>query len=264
MAWKPQIEQWRAAAIQEARDIPPDLILAIIDHESGGIAGSIGQAPIATPGEVLRRDGGAQHVDRALGLMQCIPAAIKGYNDSYGKSAPIFYEDMIGRDFESGRKQIRVGAALFAVFVQALHKYDPLAYPGKSPGSASTEQLLQTLVCYAIGPGNLFKKLDLLKAAGAPLTWQALYERFPTWGQDATTGKWNNRPLYASAVEWRAYETNRSDNRPATSPATSPAGAPPVASSALDTLKGNTWLLGILALVLAYVARRYMGKGETA
>lgn len=264
MPWPPQIEQWRAAAIQVGRDIPPDLLLAIIDHESDGIAGQIGQGKIAGPGDVPLRAGGAQYVDRALGLMQCIPAAIKGYNDSYGKAAPVFYEDMIGRDFESGKKQIAVGAALYAVFVQALHKYDPVTFPGRSPSSASTEQLLQALIAYGVGPAPLFKKLDELRAAGRPLTWQSLYSTFPDWGRDSETGKWINRPLYASARKWSAYEKNRRDNVPAVGPATMPAGGAPAGApgGALEALKNNTWLIGVLALVLAYLARNYLKQGE--
>ena len=110
--WSNKIESLRDFVVCECRDIPPDLVLAIIRHESGGIIGVRGKGKIRSPGILRDVNGNAHKIDVALGLMQCIPAVINGYNSGAPAAETATLEDMTGNDDRAARLQIRIGCNL--------------------------------------------------------------------------------------------------------------------------------------------------------
>lgn len=199
MIWPPHIERWRKYAIWECRDIPPDLILAIIKYESNGVPGRPSETTTKRH-DIPLAAGGFINYNHALGLMQIIPGTIASYNKAHPND-PVFYEDMSGKDERAARLQIRVGCAVFANGVRKLYKYDPRVFIGDTPGRATPDQLLLALTIYAHGWGNLRPKLNALRARGIPLSFANVERHFPNWGQNKE-GKWINRPLYYAKTVW--------------------------------------------------------------
>jgi hypothetical protein len=255
MAWPPQIEQWRKFAIWEGKDIPADLILAIIQHESRGTCGRISTGTTRTKADLEKSDGSiVPGYNHALGLMQVIPANIARWNEKASPQNKAYFDDMTGADQRAARLQIRLGAWIFASNVRLLHDYDPLLFPGVSPGSATPEQLRLALVSYAIGfgkdspPGGrgLKPKLDELKARGLPLTIESLKEVFPNWGYSAKKEMWINRPLHYASIVWDRMGKHGSPQKPGLSEPSNPRALPdiPTIEQAAKKIKNNwPWLL---------------------
>lgn len=202
MIWPPRIERFRQIVLWESNGLPPDLILAIIKQESGGIigrkAGSTCKAwSIPTLG------GGSITYNRALGLMQVVPRTIAGYNRRH-PDAPVYYEQMSGTTLTDARIQIRAGCDVLAKEIRNLHAYDSAAFPGTVPSNTDTNQLLCAILGYRMGFGSLTRKLDKLKERGLALTYQNLNREFPNWGLNQETGKWINRPLHYTKTIWTA------------------------------------------------------------
>jgi len=267
MAWPPQIEQWRKYAIWEGKDIPADLILAIIQHESGGVAGRLSQATTKAA-DIERSDGSTITMNHAMGLTQCIPSVVAGYNEQFPQKA--FYEDMTGADQRAARLQIRLGAWVLASNVRLLHDYDPLLFPGSTPGAATPEQMRLALVAYAIGfgknspPGGrgLKPKLDELKARGLPLTIESLKDVFPNWGYSAKKEMWINRPLHYASVVWDRMLKHGSPQKPGLSEPSNPLALPdiPTIEQAAKKIKSNwPWLL-IAAAAFFFLSKKTPAK----
>ena len=199
MPWPHQIERWRQFVQWECKDVSPDLVLAIIKHESGGIPGLVAGAS-CKPHALPLAGGGSITFNHALGLMQVIPGTIASYNASH-PSDIVYYEDMKGQDERSARLQIRVGCAVYAKGVNNLYHYDSQEFPAASPGTASPNQLILALVAYRMGSGAVRNKLNKLRAMGKPLTFEALAATFPNWGQNQQ-GQWINRPIYYTQTVW--------------------------------------------------------------
>jgi len=233
MSWKKQVEQWRLFAIWEGQGIPPDLVLAIVNHESAGIAG-LAASIKCKPGPLPKYDGSTITANRALGLMQCIPDTIAGYNQA-NPAQIAYYEDMTGTSERAARLQIRVGGWAFNHAVSALHSYDAALFPATHAGNADNNHLTLALVAYAIGSGALKSKLDKLKEYNAPLNLASLRQHFPNWGM-LDSGQWINRPLhYAQTVstQWRKdADPNRPPHRPA---GAEPRGPLPKLAAAVPT-----------------------------
>lgn len=225
--WRRQVEQWRQYVIWESGGAPPDLILSIINNESEGSAGEPARVRTKHSRELPTRAGGSRLVDRAYGLMQCVPLVVIDFNNAHPQK-PVYWEDISGTDGNSGRLQIRVGCWLFRKMVRNLNRDFPEAYPGTNAGNAPPEHLTAALVAYARGYGALKKKLDILKDQGLPLTQRNLYEKFPLWGWSHKDQKWINRPLYYSAKVWRRYMRNKT-GAPGTSTPPNPSGQPATA-----------------------------------
>lgn len=257
MSWPQHIEQWRQYAIWEGRDIPPDLMLAIIAAESGGQAGRLSQAT-TKPAAVPRADGSEITFNRAMGLTQCIPSVVAGYAKAF--KHPAYFEDMTGSDERAARLQVRLGAWVFASGVRLLHDYDPIAFPAKSPGASTPEQLKLALVAYAIGFGNLKKKLDVLKEEKTPLALDTLKTRFPWWGYNKEAGQWINRPIQSSEKKWALYTKNMSNAPGADSPA-NPLALPPfkILKSTAKTIKDN-WIWLLISILGAFFWQKYGPK----
>jgi len=258
MPWPRRVEQWRQYAVWEGKDIPADLILAIVAHESGGSAGRRAERT-CRPGELTKIDGSKVTVNRALGLMQCIPGTIDAYNQRHADQ-PAYYEDMIGSDERSSRLQIRIGSEVYARNVNALYQYDPVAFPGVSPGSATKDQLKLALTAYAVGFGSLKSNLDELKAQGVPLTYANVARANPNWGRNSEGGEWINRPLHYASSVWSAFTTRGEPGRPGMSHPTNPRGLPELARAARA---GKDLLLPLVLIAAAYVFRDTLRKPLT-
>lgn len=266
MPWRKQVEQWRQYVAWECAGAPPDLILSIINNESGGQAGIGARVKTNVHLEIPKRAGGERLVKRAYGLMQCVPAVITDFNKAHPKN-PVYWEDISGKTGAAGRFQIRVGCWLYNKYIRRLHGYDPVAFPGDTSGKATPEQLTAALVAYARGWGALRKKFDILKERGLPLTQRNLYEAFPLWGYSQEKQRWINRPLYYAAKVWDRYQRNKT-NEPGTQPPPNPSGQPPETIIATGPKK-KPWLgidmdigVPILLLVGAMVAGKLFGKNE--
>ena len=267
MAWAPNIEQWRKFAIWEGRDIPADLMLAIIAAESGGIAGRLSQGTTKAT-EIPKTDGSKVTFNHAMGLAQVIPSVVKGWNNAFKDKA--FFEDMTGTSERAARLQIRLGAWVYASGVRALHNWDPLAFPGASPGNATPEQLKLALIAYGIGPGapggekGLIPKLEKLKAANRPLTVEALQAAFPKWGYSTDKEAWINRPVFGALKKWNLFQTNKEPGRPGLQKPFNPLSLPdlPTVETAAAKIKDNwTWLLIALGVWFFFGRKKPADKG---
>lgn len=211
MGWPSHIERWRDYVVWESKDIPTDLMLSIIAHESNGQSGIKSHAETRAA-ELPTDRGETITVNHAMGLTQVIPAHIQAWNQH--KEPKITVEDMTGKDERSARLQIRLGSSIFASYVAKLNSYDPYTFPGTSPSTATPEQFRLALVAYAIGPGRtggergLIPKLEQLKAQGKPQTLAALAENFPKWGYSEEQNRWINKPLQAAQTVWSNYQQN--------------------------------------------------------
>lgn len=196
--------------IWECSDIPPNLVLAIINHESGGIIGRPSEEKNKAY-EVLNDAGEMVTQSHAYGLMQCSPGLLRTYQDR-GLSPKITLDDLKGKDDRAARTQIKLGCWYFAHQVRALHQYDPKIFSGQSPGTASDEQLKLALMSYAAGWGGksepgakgLKPRLDELRHLGLPLTAASIGQQFPTWGQKKKGG-WFIRPNHFAKTIFAAY-----------------------------------------------------------
>lgn len=206
--WPNRIEALRDYVLCECRDIPPDLALAIIKHESAGVIGRPGKGHIKTPGILFDVHGNPHQIDIALGLMQCVPAVINGYNSGAPAGEKATLEDMTGNDERAARLQIRIGCQFLAGANKKLHNRFPTACPENSLSRASDDQIGILLTGYAVGPGATAEKLQELIDAGKKPTFANLKKEFPTWGQNKE-GKWVNRPLQFATVVLQWYRNNK-------------------------------------------------------
>ena len=268
MVWAANIEQWRKFAIWEGKDIPADLMLAIIAAESGGIAGRLSEAT-TKKAEIEKADGSKITFNHAMGLTQCIPRVVASYNKAFKDKA--FFEDMTGKTERAARLQIRMGAWVYASGVRLLHQFDPVAFPGTSPGDATPEQLKLALVAYGIGPGRpggekgLIPKLEALKARGMPLTVDALQQAFPKWGYSASKEMWINRPTFGALKKWNMYQKNKAPGRPGLTLPNNPLSLPdlPTVETAAKKIKDNwAWLLVALGVWFFFGRKKGGGAGK--
>lgn len=202
MLWPPRVERHRERVQWESRGFQPDLILAIIKKESGGVIGK--KAGLTCkPWEIPTTSGGMITYNRALGLMQVVPRTIAGYNNRH-PDALVYYEQMSGKTEADARIQIRVGCDVLAIEIRNLHNYDGLAFPGTTPNNIDTNQLLCALLGYRMGFGSLTKKLNKLRDRGLALTYANIKNEFPNWGLNPDTGQWIHRPIHYTETIWEA------------------------------------------------------------
>ena len=222
MSWPAKVERWRQYVLWECKDIPPDLVLAIIAHESGGIPGKISSATTKANEAIPGSSGPVNH---ALGLMQCTSSTILWYNNTgKGGGEAATYQDMTGQDERGCRQQIRVGCALYAAQVAQLYKFDPVIFPSRSPANATPGQLKFALVAYAIGGGwgatgpngpGLKPRLIALQNAGKELTFQNLAEYNPLWGKSQNPERgWINRPIQMARNTFAHFIANVREGPP--------------------------------------------------
>ena len=252
MTWGPNIARWRDLVRLECKDFPPDLILSIIRHESGGIPGE--KSGATTKSATIPTDsGGSKTVNRALGLMQVIGSNIATWNEK--KSPTLTWEDMTGSDERAARLQIRIGCSILAAYLNRLHKFAPSIFPGTTPGTATTNQLALALLAYRMGPGKpggkkgLIPRLEILRDQGVALNLQNVAKAFPKWGWSEKKKKWVNRPNHYGKSVWAAYQANEQHHDPNDTPTPIPK-------------PNGRWLIpvGIAALLLGLLISQQKGR----
>jgi hypothetical protein len=249
--WSSNIERYREVVSWECKDIPVDLVLAIINHESGGKAGL--QATVKCKSAVLPSVTGTNWtVNHALGLMQVIPPNIVSWNENPNHEQ-VYVEDMIGDDERAIRLQIRIGCWIFASCVAGLHQFFPTEFPTTSAADATDNHLQCSLCAYAVGTGAVRDKLAELASQGKPLTFKQLGVSFPDWGKNQKTGKWINRPIHYAEIVWNQYAAHSDGTKIDTE-------APSLGKKIGKVWNGGGWLLipAAAALLWAMSGR----KGE--
>ncbi len=206
MPWPPRIERFRLMVLWESQGIDPDLILAIIKQESGGVIGKKAGST-CKPWEIPTLAGGFITYNRALGLMQVVPRTIASYNNRH-PDAPVYFEQMSGKTLTDARIQIRVGCNVLVKETHNLHSYDSAAFPGTDPDGADVNQILCAILGYRMGFGALTKKLNQLRGMGLALTYENIKEQFPLWGYNQQFGNWVNRPIHYTETIWTAALDN--------------------------------------------------------
>lgn len=133
-------EKWRTTVSKELGiqklPFPEDLVLAVIDVESSGVAG------LKNP------------VSGASGLMQVMPVALNWYNKSH--SLKYTMEDM--RSKSNGPAQIRVGIWLIGQFWRSAYKY-----LSSRLATVPIDELAKIAdLMYVAGPGTIRRLLNKL------------------------------------------------------------------------------------------------------
>lgn len=206
MLWPPKVERHRERVQWEARGFDPDLLLAFIKQESGGVIGKKARAT-CRKGPIPLLNGGDIIYDRALGLMQIVPRTIASYNEH---NPTVYFEQMSGKTLNDARIQIRVGTGVLASEIKTLNNFFPDEFPGRTPATIDTNQLLMTILAYRMGGPGLRKKLNKLKERGLALTYENIVQEFPLWGyrppneETGEPGKWINRPIHYTDTIWEA------------------------------------------------------------
>jgi hypothetical protein len=227
------VERWRALVNQERRDMPADLVLSVIQQESGGKPGAISARRtrycVKLPSSYLAPAVSGIKACNALGLMQVIPKNIESYNTHITPDDPIAFEDMIGK--KDARKQIRVGVWVLRNSLAWLNSYDPKLFPWPK-GKLTDDQARLGLCVYAIGPASTKIQLDGLRVSGRPLTFDSLASFAPEWGAPA------NRPIHYAGTVWDRY--------------TAYAGLPPAVTIKTKTARAGAGA-GVVLLALAFL-----------
>ena len=171
MSFPANVERWRQLATWEAKDLPVNYVLAVIQYESGGTPGNKGRKKRQNAYPMQNRAGETVQIDRDLGLMQVSPILAKTFNDDPKTEPAVTYEDFIGATERDCRIQIRVGCYGLAFNVRALFKHFPETFQARSARNANENQLRFALMGNALGPHGLRKRLNALRERGLPLTW---------------------------------------------------------------------------------------------
>ncbi len=205
MIFSPQIEQWRPLVTLESAGLNPDLILAIIDHESRGTAG-VQSRQTTKRGTLPRRDGSSIVANHAMGLMQVIPSNWENWNKR--KSPTLYYEDATGKSGQAARLQVRIGVSILKGCLQSVHRFNPVLFPATSPQAASDEHIQASLLCYAVGQGNVFPRIQTLLSKGYSFDLNNLERLFPKWGYSETRKRWINRPIHYVQTVWNRIKNS--------------------------------------------------------
>lgn len=144
--------------------LPVDLILAVIDIESGG-----------KPGIVNKKSG-------ASGLMQVMPVVVEDYNKAHPKNTTSLSKM---RDHNFGVEQIRVGIWILGKFWRSAYKY----LTGRLKNVPIDELMKIADLFYVAGPGATKKRLNKLEI---PI-WTNVLSRFPKWNALPHTQKAINK-----------------------------------------------------------------------
>jgi hypothetical protein len=243
MSWPLKIENLRKYVVWECKDIPPDLILGIIKHESGGNPGILARENCKC-GMMPTTSGTDVQVCNAMGLMQVIPSTVDFYNQGMDEKDVATYEDMTGKDERAIRLQIRTGCKFLAYANHYLHQLYPATVPENSLANADDDQIALVLTAYAVGNGATAKKMQALIDENKAPTFANIRKYFPGWGQNAQ-GKWINRPLKYATNVMSTFKANRTGSYSGSKPGD-------LVARATNTIKDNKG--GFLALALCLTA----------
>jgi len=162
----PRVERWRALAQQVTR-LPADLILALVEVESGGVPGRCSSA-------------------NACGLMQVKPSVVDTYNRTH---SPIPFDRMRGHNTPDARAQLEIGSWMLERQLLAAHRDDPRRAPWPD-GPITPWQIHNADLRYARGPGAFQELRRQAIKAGYPDDidgWQSYRDhKWPTWTSEHT------------------------------------------------------------------------------
>jgi len=248
MTWPANVERWRQYVSWECKDLPVDLVLSVINHESRGIPGAISNGKTQAHA-IPKGDSTTITVNHALGLTQCTAATIDWYNKAgRGTGEPTTYQEMIGTGERDTRQQIRVGCALLALQVAQLYQFDPVTFSSRSASGATPDQLRFALIAYAIGGGwtqtsadgpGLKPRLIALQNAGLPLTFDQLAANNPLWGKSENPDRgWLNRPIQMARSTFAHYQAN-AQGPPGGAPGAAPGASKPGTLATVGS--GSNW-----------------------
>ena len=182
MIFKPNIERWRDLVSEQADRIPVDVILALIRHESKGIAGKISGLQTRSKYKTSEMDCGLDPElrGRALGLMQIAPICLRHYNLMH-KSDPVTPCQLADKSIAGVRQQLKVGVWFFGLCLKWAHGLNPIKnpWPRKAP---SKNQIQLATLAYAQGIAGAQKRILAAKTAGLPLTAESIEQIDPGWG----------------------------------------------------------------------------------
>lgn len=251
--WPVKIERLRKYVLWECKDIPPDLVLAIINNESGGKIGIEGRVKTRA-GKLADVNGNLHNLNHAMGLMQVIPATVNWYNQSAPEDEKATVEDMQGDDERAARMQIRVGCKFLAFVNHYLHRKEPQACPAKSLSEAGDSQTALVATGYAVGHGATRKKLKSLVERGISPTFSNVKKHFPTWGQNKN-GRWINRPIFYATKILTNFKKHRGGSFEETSPTD-------LAKRAVGQLTSGKGVIAAAIFTggLAWLIHRHFGK----
>lgn len=134
---------------------PADLVLAVIETESGGKVGAVN--PKANDS----------------GLMQVIPKTLAAYNKSHPNDT-VTLAELQGKDDASAAKQIRVGVAVIASNWRAAYDYLSKRMP-----QVNTDDLARIAdLMYVAGQKGTRLRMNKMDP---PITWETIQARFPKW-----------------------------------------------------------------------------------
>jgi len=186
MRFPARIERFRSIVERTVKVVAPNVVLSIIQQESNGVIGRTANRHAAAGGY-------------ARGLMQVIRLVTSDYNRVHHTDYD-HVVDMGGKGMINAEKQIRVGAWVFERQLQNVRRYMLKWAP--NPRTADVVRIADC--AYAVGWGNVRRKLDILKSEGLALTFDSLAARFPYWGSVVENGKrrWINRPLHHAQEVW--------------------------------------------------------------
>ena len=212
MVWNnTNVERFRQAAREVRPEIPEDIILAIIWHESRGTIGAVsgGGLDVFTntgqrePGETRDFEVDGVKVNHALGLMQCIGSVINDYNRMSGEKK-VTVDQMVGKDYDDAIAQIRVGTWRLKRAFDLNHKNFPGFIPPLPEAGREEEGVKLAFLAYAQGNGGLKAKLDDVVAAGKNPTYSAAKELF-----DGKWGKAGEQPFKFADETYQRYLDKR-------------------------------------------------------
>jgi len=234
VTWPTAVEVHRQAVEWERRDVPAEIMLAIVQTESGGVPGLVSALPSGCA-ELPTDTGGKRSACNDLGLCQINPTTAVTYN-AQGFKPPVTYDDLIGKDERAIRQQIRVGAWLVAWIAAKLHAYDPKRWP-KQINPNNVDQCKLIFSAYAAGWGALREKLQALNAGGIAPSYSAIARSFPQWAG-----------LRSAERKWTALLKHGFGGR-------APGGPPLLAGKGLPD-----WLPVALAMAGAWLLKRQAAK----
>jgi hypothetical protein len=204
MSWNSRVAALRPHVIAECRDIPPDFVMAIIRHESGGIPGRMSSARCAC-GDLIDSSGIMHQTCHALGLMQTMPDTVNGYNAAVPDQLHFAtLEDMTGADDRAIRIQIAVGCWYIAAVARRLRRDHPDLITGPNFSEMDDDDLRLILLGYAMGAGGISMRLQQLADRGKSKSYANMKKYFASWGQSS-----GNRPFSAVDKVWSMYAANR-------------------------------------------------------
>lgn len=240
MSFPAKVERWRPLVLELAPDLPAELVLGIIWHESGGTPGILSKGT-TKPALVPTAAGVDKKATHAFGLMQVIPKNVAGWNEEHPDQIAT-WELMGGTSETAARMQVRLGLWILRDSLSWLNRNYGFPWPA---GAASDDQIKIGLMIYAWGARNVGPYLEQLKNEGAPVTASEIATRWPTMGAP------KNAPVKFSQRVWNKAFGGAGGG--------SPAVPSPTPSPTRDTGTGAGAALFLVGLAAWYFSRAKKG-----